>query len=218
MVDLYVGPAKTRFHVHKAILCSKIPYFDKMFKSGGFIEASKNTAIFSEDGPQFFHILIEWVYSGSLGSMNSSDPAVNTNLLSTIAFYRLLDKLCLPQLMDITMDMFRRHQWENRFVMRVSDILLSYQRLPEGSPYRRYALHSFLFAFYMQREPERDIWTTTLMKDAVVENADLAQDFFTLLRDQVNVRAPINPDVVDNCLFHCHKLDEECPLRGKKEA
>jgi len=31
MVDLYVGLEKEHFRVHKAALCGKIPYFDKMF-------------------------------------------------------------------------------------------------------------------------------------------------------------------------------------------
>jgi len=37
MVDLYIGPEKRHFRAHKKLLCSKVPYFEKMFK-GQFLE------------------------------------------------------------------------------------------------------------------------------------------------------------------------------------
>jgi len=40
MVDIYVGPTERRFHIHKDLLCSRVPYFEKMFKEGGFIEST----------------------------------------------------------------------------------------------------------------------------------------------------------------------------------
>ena len=43
MVDLFVGPEKKLFRVHKSFLCNKIPYFDKMF-NGGFKEAIESQA------------------------------------------------------------------------------------------------------------------------------------------------------------------------------
>jgi hypothetical protein len=62
MVDIYVGGEHFRepnklFRAHKALLCSKIPYFDKMF-NGGFKEAIENVANLPEDHPQSFDVLI----------------------------------------------------------------------------------------------------------------------------------------------------------------
>jgi hypothetical protein len=65
MVDLYIGPDKVHFSVHKELLCNKIPYFDKMFK-GQFEEGAINSATFPEDAPDSFDLLVEWVYSGSI--------------------------------------------------------------------------------------------------------------------------------------------------------
>ncbi|TVY30925.1 hypothetical protein LHYA1_G000752 [Lachnellula hyalina] len=39
MVDILVGPEQKAFRVHKHLLCTKVPYFHKMF-NGGFKEAS----------------------------------------------------------------------------------------------------------------------------------------------------------------------------------
>ena len=65
MIDIYVGPTKKLFRVHKAVFCDKIPYFDKMF-SGGFKEALEHSATFPEDSPEAFEVVVEWVYTGVL--------------------------------------------------------------------------------------------------------------------------------------------------------
>ena len=59
MVDIYVGPSKKRFQLYKAKLCTRIPYFDKMF-NGNFKEASVNVA-YLDDDPASFDLLADWV-------------------------------------------------------------------------------------------------------------------------------------------------------------
>jgi hypothetical protein len=39
MVDIFVGPGKKQFRMHKELLCSRVPYFKKMFREGGLIES-----------------------------------------------------------------------------------------------------------------------------------------------------------------------------------
>jgi hypothetical protein len=58
MVDIYVGPKERLFRVHKALLCKKVPYFDKMF-NGEFREASQNVAKFPDDHPAAFDRLLQ---------------------------------------------------------------------------------------------------------------------------------------------------------------
>src|SRR5258707_183269 len=99
MVDLYVGPKKKHFRVHKALLCHKIPYFAGMFKSG-FKEATENSANFPEDTPSTFDILSEWLYTGSLRQLYQSrnHTAAGPTFVSDWApqqVYALADKLCL---------------------------------------------------------------------------------------------------------------------------
>lgn len=48
MVELLIGPHEHSFLVHKELLCTKIPYFDKMFK-GGWEESAQSMAKFPED-------------------------------------------------------------------------------------------------------------------------------------------------------------------------
>jgi hypothetical protein len=62
MVNIYVGPEKEHFHVQRAAICGKIPYFEKMFKDGGFAESYTKSATFPEDDPESVDLLLGWVY------------------------------------------------------------------------------------------------------------------------------------------------------------
>jgi len=44
--------------------------------NGGFKEATTNSATFPEDSVEAFDILIEWVYSGKVRSLELKNPAV----------------------------------------------------------------------------------------------------------------------------------------------
>jgi hypothetical protein len=78
MVDLYVGSEKTHFHAHKDLLCKKIPYFNKMFK-GGFKKCSDGVGTFPKDSAESFDILLKWVYSRTLQTLNhTEDPQTRT--------------------------------------------------------------------------------------------------------------------------------------------
>lgn len=56
MVDIHVGKKRKQSHIHKGILCQKIPHFDKMF-NGGFKERLNNKAEFPEDDAMAFDFL-----------------------------------------------------------------------------------------------------------------------------------------------------------------
>jgi BTB/POZ domain len=96
MVNLYVGPKKAHFHVHEEILCSKIPYFAKMFR-GVFAKASTKSTDFPEDDLDLFDILLGWVYQDSIRplTMRKLERQWSWDVLE---FYVLVEKYCLPEL------------------------------------------------------------------------------------------------------------------------
>ncbi|TGO18015.1 hypothetical protein BTUL_0013g00920 [Botrytis tulipae] len=99
-VDLYIGSSRTHYRVHKNVLCTKIPYFNKMF-NGGFSEASSNSAEFPEDAIGSSDVLLKWAYSQyhPLRPLNLDSPEPTGSNWNTISFYLLMDKLF--QLVDI---------------------------------------------------------------------------------------------------------------------
>lgn len=67
IVDLVVGTGsgKRLFRVHKKLLCSRMPYFDKMF-NGPWKESSESTALFPDDNTNAFEALLGWIYNGDV--------------------------------------------------------------------------------------------------------------------------------------------------------
>jgi hypothetical protein len=110
MVNLYADPKPTRIQVQKRKLCARIPYFDKMFKSG-CKEALENCATFPDDEPETFDLLMEWAYTGVFRSSDYGPCACSDESTCTAhprypieKFYTLADHFCLLQLQDQIMD------------------------------------------------------------------------------------------------------------------
>lgn len=132
MVDLYVGSGENerQFRVHKEVLCDKLEYFDKMF-NGGFAEVLDNEARFPEDDPEYFDVLLDWVYSGSLRILENN-PSPYFFIL-----YDLADGLCCTHLMDQIMDTWIAWGLGYSLVPAMSLGVAIYSRNREGSAPRR---------------------------------------------------------------------------------
>ncbi|PQE19094.1 BTB POZ domain-containing protein [Rutstroemia sp. NJR-2017a BBW] len=221
-VDLHVGPASGGkvFRVHKKILCDKIPYFSKMFNSG-FAEAKDNSASFPEDRVDAFDHLLEWVYTGVLrrhiyeldGTQRRGE---NWNFLP---FYMLAEKLCLPQLQDAAMDMLRASQVASNVVLGLGDITGAYEHTQGGSSYRLYALHSLLFGLCITGDKALEKWKNKDVVEMLKTCPDMAMDYVTMVRThlrQTPLTKPVDPRIGDACVYHSHKIDEQCLLKPKK--
>ncbi|KAJ8071942.1 hypothetical protein OCU04_002246 [Sclerotinia nivalis] len=215
MVDLYVGPSKTHYRVHKAFLCSKIPYFNKMFNSN-FSEALSNSATFPEDSTEAFDILIEWLYTGSLRplELNLSSQKCNWNVYS---FYILVDKLCMSDLMNETMDFKRRFDYENSRIMRFNTARNICASSPQGSKLRLYALNcTWLSLFVVQAS---DIRFDELLSVALYNDSDFSDDFLTIFEDKIGDRRCVEPRVGNDGLYHVHGkgISCSCPPDARKD-
>jgi hypothetical protein len=206
MVDILVGPQRRLFRVHKSFLCNRIPYFDKMFNSG-FIEASENKATLSEDDPDSFDVLIDWAYTGTLRPLER-DKKRGYNW-EPIPFYILVEKMCLPKLMDQVMDAYRAGQKRRSSFMPFDTAQICY-KTQEHSSIRRYAVHSLVHIFL--HSIRDDLWSISGFQNLIKTNDDLGKDFLVLLKAQSS-KALTDPRCEDNCAYHCHKADEECPAK-----
>jgi hypothetical protein len=208
MVNLYVGPQKDQFHVHKEILCKKIPYFEKMFK-GGFKEATEDQATFPEDLAESFDLLLGWVYHNSIRPPVTSrvEGTTNTSVQSWSAtnFYVLAEKLCLPGLQDQIVNEYMDCMSQENIVPGVVRIRSIYSTTPAGNPFRKFAARSFHWTVDPSSKLDNTFWPT----------ADLAEDILTLLRTGVKAS---DPRKLPRCEFHCHGKDEPCPTKkGSKD-
>lgn len=182
MVDLYVGPEKEHFHVHKAAICGKIPYFEKMFKEGGFAESYNNSVTFPEDDPVSFDMLLGWVYRGSFMVPKEGTDAKGRPILtwSPGSPYQLAEKLCLPALQDHAMDTILEYDVQINALPNTTRILDGYSRTRKNSGLRKYL--ALCCAFVIVQGTACSCWTVHDLSDAMAKDIDLNRDVLTILR------------------------------------
>lgn len=215
MIDLFVGPDKKLIRVHKGILCRRIPYFDKMF-NGPWVESANNSAIFPDDTFESFDMLIGWVYSGRLSQLNHED-GYERFTHSWRRLYLICEKLCLSELMDELLDNLRDAQRVHNKLYNLYCVKEMYKESQKGSGYRLYGLHTLIFVFRSPKSIFKTHWPTHLIQSILKDDDDLCKDFLAALRDEVsNGKAKTDPRVGNNCVYHRHKIDEECTQKQNK--
>lgn len=215
MVDIYVGKgdAEKHFHIHKLILCKKVEYFDKMF-GGGFKEAHENVGRFPEDNPDSMDVLLEWVYTGTLRKLTYK-PGTKQATWQAIKFYSLVEKFCLPILMDQTMDELTNYESENNMIFSFDEILSSYSSTSENSGLRQYAARSLIYIlFKLKSENSRKIWPLSGIQKTLENCPDLHRDFL-LLQEKMTSSAVADPANAPRCDYHGHAKDGGCSTNKK---
>jgi hypothetical protein len=218
IVDLHVGPASgwKVFRVHKKLLCDKIPYFSKMFNSD-FAEAKNNSASFPEDSVEAFDLLIEWVYTDLLRRYTYETGDIET--WQFLPLYTLAERLCLPQLQDTAMDMLRASELASNIALQLHNMIDAYEHTQEGSGYRRYVLHSLLHILSFPDDEALQTWNNKDVVEMLKECPDMDMDYMAMIRThlrQTPPRKPVDPRKGNACVYHSHKIDEQCLLKPKK--
>ncbi|TVY51232.1 hypothetical protein LCER1_G006740 [Lachnellula cervina] len=216
MVNIYVGKgdAEEHFTVHKELLCNKIPYFEKMFK-GGFQEATTNEARFPEDTPASFDMMLDWVYERSLPPVvySKGEGFASSASWDCTELYVLCDKLCIPELMDKVMDIYRKFNMDSNTLSHESEIRAVYSRTAPGSPIRRYVAYTCAWTII---HGCADVWNIEVLEDLITTVPDLARDVIRIMRETGGKIE--NPSKGPNCDFHTHQKDIPCPWKRVKKA
>jgi len=145
MIDIFNSPGKEQFRIHKELLCSRVPYFEKMFRDGGFIESVDQTASFPEDDPAIFSLFLEWLYTKNLAPINVANSTETSGpLVDLMRLYQFADKLCLLELADYAITILvsnydHHHLPPSQFAMK-----LAYEITGAGSGLRAFMVN-FLF-------------------------------------------------------------------------
>ncbi|KAJ8071944.1 hypothetical protein OCU04_002248 [Sclerotinia nivalis] len=215
-VDIYVGPEKKLFRIHRGILCDKVPYFQKMFSSG-FVEALEGKVFFPEDSPQSFDLFYGWVYLGTLPTFNCVDGGGESGFnWNPLLLYFLADKLCLVELMDKSSDIYFEGLAKSGRIPKTEWVEKVYELTPMGSPLRKFMCHSMYYVFSTLRSERIEAtWTTDGVAMVMKSHPDFAIDFLNLLRSNPVGIAAKDPTKLPKCDFHCHGKDEPCTQKPK---
>jgi speckle-type POZ protein len=79
-----------RIKAHKAILCARSEYFQKMFLVGRMRESSQSEIVIDSDAPSF-QIMLEFIYSNSISDIDSCTPDEMLALLVAANRYGMED-------------------------------------------------------------------------------------------------------------------------------
>jgi len=221
MVDIYVGPSKKRFQLYKAKLCTRIPYFDKMF-NGNFKEASVNVA-YLDDDPASFDLLADWANHPT----TSKSPRWIRELTTVkhkegnevaswdpVGFYSLAGKYCLPELQDMIMDALIQYHKEQNKLPSVDFVFRAYMHTSAGSPLARYCVESIFYV--IEEAAEDDRWPTEEVAHLFQELPTFASEYISLQRKRIFNCRGADPRDASPCYFHTHGHDEPCAGNPKK--
>lgn len=223
MVDIYVGPSKKLFRLYKAKLCSRIPYFDKMF-NGNFKEASNNVAYLEEDDPASFDLLADWANH----STSSKSPRRIRDLTAVkqkegnevaswdpVGFYSLAEKYCLPELQDIIMDELIQYHTERNELPSVDFVLRAYKHTSAGSLLAKYCAKSILYV--MDEGGEDDKWPTEEVARLFRELPTFASEYLAVQRKAGLKSQGVDPRDTNRCHFHTHDPAGPCTGTSSKK-
>ena len=195
LVDLYVGPQKQHFRVHKKILGHRVPHF----------KAVKSQVFIPKHIPPVFDMLIRWIYNNSLPILTRGAQLNDNMFWNAGHLYILAEKIGLPQLQDITMDTLLSFFKANRVLPCPNFMVYIYSQTEKTSPIRKLMVRSLHWVVFSSGNPSE--WPVAKLSKAQNECGDLSADFTQLLRGRVK---PQNPWTLPNCEFHSHGKDKPC--------
>jgi len=228
MVDIYVGPSKVLFRLHKNKLCFRIQYFDKMF-NGSFKEASSNTAYLPEDDPASFDLLADWANHPTA----SKTPRKIRDLVAVkdadgedvaswdpVGFYILAEKYCLPELQDMIMDATIKYHKKMNELPSVDFVIRAYESMGAGPPLVTYCVMAMVHV--IRGHALEDLWEREHLSRLYQVLPTFGEAYIRL---QSSGDGP-DPRLFPRCFFHTHEKGAYCAAnpqvakkrRGGKKA
>ncbi|TGO25775.1 hypothetical protein BPAE_0073g00410 [Botrytis paeoniae] len=69
LVQIFVGPERKTFSVHKNLIRRSGDFFKVVFQDNGFKEGAENKMDLPEDKPYIFQGFFNWMYTAQVGSL-----------------------------------------------------------------------------------------------------------------------------------------------------
>ena len=211
MVNIFVGAERTKFHLHRDLLCNRSDYFRACFV-GDFKEAQQKELSLPEDNAESFELFVTWLYGTHLKKISSNDELPAYFDLSILA-----NKLCLEHLQNQTSDHILQFYRTNPRSVDYQYLRHVYQNTSNTDEAR--VVPVTLAAWIVVASQTAEL--TGEYRDLVREGGDLAVDFMDKLllcyakskvyRESISV---LDPRRRSNCSFHKHNSTPTCIKRA----
>ncbi|PVH85700.1 hypothetical protein DL98DRAFT_605307 [Cadophora sp. DSE1049] len=148
-VTIYVGPKRKQFSVHKKLLRSSAPFFDKAVQENAFKEGAEGVLELPDDHPVAFALYVEWIYRATIPDGHSQsyvDGLYNLWIFS--------DRLCLPTttLKDTVMDKIQDVSSTYNLEPSTAMVRMVFDQTPKRSHLRLYCIDVITFLLLLKSE------------------------------------------------------------------
>ncbi|KAB8297624.1 hypothetical protein EYC80_001432 [Monilinia laxa] len=224
IIDLYIGPKRKKFSIHRGLLCAKSPFFADIFLNNDELSDEKEDHYLPRMSPDNFSIIMRWLYRGTLDV--GFEKEGNKPSCAAIEVYALSYQLGMTEMMDKVLSGLGRRYVEKRYTPNVFAIELAFEMTePLGSKDGDCGLRMWMARWYaiMLLFPEGVSSTAGhgISEDSL---ADLGLKFPSLYRSVVgilrgaegwkDVRTRFYEEKI--CAFHEHEIgDKSCEDAGK---
>ncbi|CAG8954342.1 hypothetical protein HYFRA_00005966 [Hymenoscyphus fraxineus] len=214
MVDIYVGPEKKLFRIHKKPLCERIPHFKRTFE-GEFKEADEGVSILEDVNADAFDKLIDMVvYHGNIKSLGAESAMA----YDPVELYVLADRYLVPNVCDRIMDrLIERHQ-RCKELPSVEFAKSVYTKTPHGCKLREYCLLAMKFVYCPKAKLAgyEASWPIEALREFQETILDFHDDFTRIARED-----PQDPRYIDKkskCRYHLHEGGLVCSENKTRHA
>jgi hypothetical protein len=133
-----------------------------------------------------------------------------------IEFYRLSQKLCLPELQDMALDHYIKWCNKGDSAPKLNYIREMYIGTPTGSSIRKFAVRVLRYLIASQDKDADELWPVAKVHALLVNKPELAVDYLKYIRSDPN-GSKQNP-FFPSCDYHTHGTGQLCYLKKQPIA
>ncbi|MCJ1244933.1 hypothetical protein MMC30_002134 [Trapelia coarctata] len=220
MAIITVGPASTRFQLHKDLLINKCPTFFAPALDGSFREAQELAIDLPEDDPKAFVLFVDWLYSGRLPTIPNepkwyklgTENHISAGLLEAEQTYHILyymaEKWCLEILRDRIIDRIRKFHDETKTTVHPDLIIAGYRNTSERSVLREYLCRAAAY------EVSINARSLAVLRSAIAtEEPGILVDILAFFERFGHLEGMENPDDAGGYDFHVASRKQGPPPR-----
>ncbi|KAK0347935.1 hypothetical protein LTR91_005817 [Friedmanniomyces endolithicus] len=215
-VDIFVGPERKHWSLHRNLLCHHSSYFETEFEGHEVPKGGKkngeNKLELPEDDPKGFQLLVKWLYQGQMeDSSILTEEEKYEYAVACHKLYALCDKFDMIHLKNLAMDLYRANLNAAQLVPDADEINDIYRGSPPGSPFRT----------LMTKIAARQIMDPDVDKDAETyrkcfqNNPDFAVEMVNAIRHMSGGMLFDDPTEVLECAYHDHSDGSYCGEKRK---
>ena len=215
LVNIYVGPERKHWSLHKNLLRHHSSYFETKFYDQESNSRDGTTALeLPDDEPKGFELLVKWLYQGTLEDTSSMDDEQKYNYaVACHRLHQLCDKFSMITLKNLAIDSYRSNLNAAQLVPDAEEINEIYRASSPGSPFRKLMI-KIAARQIMDPDVDRDLET---YRCCFENNANFSVELVQEIRLSSGGRLFEDPTSGNKCDWHDHRDGSSCNGKSKKK-